>query len=165
MPPPLPLISLLFSSRLSYKAHLMMEASKTRRQLTGKIKTGHFPPLFVVVLFCFVFQKSLFWVFCFWMPAALSSRKADWALLWNIILKSLFINIFPRIVSIAEDLLWVLELCSKSMNTRDVETRQKLIAFKSNVNNIFVDIETCSTLVETEYGCNVFTRTVDKSPR
>lgn len=51
------------------------------------------------------------------------------------------------------------------MNTRDVETRQKLIAFKSNVSNIFVDIETCSTLVETEYGCNVFTRTVDKSPR
>lgn len=41
---------------------------------------------------------------------------------------------------------------------------QKRIAFQSNINNTFVDIETCSILVETEYGCNVFTSTVDKSP-
>lgn len=68
-------------------------------------------------------------------------------------------------VSIAEDLLQVLELCSKSMNTKDVETTQKRIAFQSNINNTFVDIETRSILVETEYGCNVFTSTVDKSPR
>jgi len=49
-----------------------------------------------------------------------------------------------------EDLLLVLELCSKSTNTKDVETMQKCIAFQSNINNTFVDIETHSILVETE---------------
>lgn len=51
------------------------------------------------------------------------------------------------------------------MNTKDVETMQKHIAFQSNINNTFVDMETRFILVETEYGCNVFTSTVDKSPR
>lgn len=68
-------------------------------------------------------------------------------------------------VSTAEDLLQVLELCSKSMNMKDIETMQKRTAFQSNINNTFVGIDIHSTLVETEYGCNVFTRTVDKSPQ
>lgn len=42
---------------------------------------------------------------------------------------------------------------------------QKCIAFQSNINNTYVAIETCSILVELEYGCNVFTSTVDKSPQ
>lgn len=41
---------------------------------------------------------------------------------------------------------------------------QKRIPFQSNINNTFADIETRSTLVEIEYGCNVFPSTVDKSP-
>lgn len=32
-------------------------------------------------------------------------------------------------ISTVEDLLWILELCSKSMNMKDIETIQKHIAF------------------------------------
>lgn len=96
----------LFSSCLFYKLHLLMEASKTRIQAHRQNQNIQFSS--------FASFRSLFYRnFHFCLSGALSSRKADWVLLSNIIFKSIFMFSQKLFIWTAEDLLWVLELCSK----------------------------------------------------